>query len=131
MDFKKMDFKKIALDATTMSELMNGRDKMDTEELIKKYPNGVTIDFIDNVNMQQEDGEENVWIFVTEEQPNKFTFAGFVLTKIFNNILDEFEGDYAEMIEIYNSALKEDKLRVKLERAKTKSKREITKVTVL
>lgn len=126
-----MDFKKIALDATTMSELMNGRDKMDTEELIKKYPNGVTIDFIDNVNMQQEDGEENVWIFVTEEQPNKFTFAGFVLAKIFNNILDEFEGDYAEMIDTYNSALKEDKLRVKLERAKTKSKREITKVTVL
>ena len=126
-----MDFKKIALDATTMSELMNGRDKMDTEELIKKYPNGVTIDFIDNVNMQQEDGEENVWIFVTEEQPNKFTFAGFVLAKIFNNILDKFEGDYAEMIETYNSALKEDKLRVKLDRAKTKAKREITKVTVL
>lgn len=126
-----MDFKKIALDATTMSEFMNGRDKMDTEELIKKYPEGITIDFIDNVNMQQEDGEENVWIFVTEEQPNKFTFAGFVLAKIFNNILAEFEGDYAEMIETYNSALKEDKLRVKLERAKTKSKREITKVTVL
>lgn len=126
-----MDFKKIALDATTMSELMNGRDKMDTEELIKKYPNGVTIDFIDNVNMQQEDGEENVWIFVTEEQPDKFTFAGFVLAKIFNNILAEFEDDYAEMIETYNSALKEDKLCVKLERAKTKSKREITKVTVL
>lgn len=126
-----MDFKKIALDATTMSELMSGRDKMDTEELIKKYPDGVTIDFIDNVNMQQEDGEENVWIFVTEEQPNKFTFAGFVLAKIFNNILSEFEDDYAEMIETYNSALKEDKLRVKLERAKTKSKREITKVTVL
>lgn len=126
-----MDFKKIALDATTMSELINGRDKMDTEELIKKYPEGVTIDFIDNVNMQQEDSEENVWIFVTEEQPNKFTFAGFVLAKIFNNILAEFEDDYAEMIETYNSALKEDKLRVKLERAKTKSKREITKVTVL
>lgn len=126
-----MDFKKIALDVTTMSELMSGRDKMDTEELIKKYPDGVTIDFIDNVNMQQEDGEENVWIFVTEEQPNKFTFAGFVLAKIFNNILSKFEGDYAEMIETYNSALKEDKLRVKLERAKTKSKREITKVTVL
>ena len=126
-----MDFKKIALDATIMSELMNGRDKMDTEELIKKYPNGVTIDFIDNVNMQQEDGEENVWIFVTEEQPDKFTFAGFVLAKIFNNILSEFEGDYNEMIETYNSALKEDKLRVKLERAKTKSKREITKVIVL
>ena len=126
-----MDFKKVALDATTMSELMNGRDKMDTEELIKKYPDGITIDFIDNVNMQQEDGEENVWIFVTEEQPNKFTFAGFVLAKIFNNILAEFEGDYAEMIKTYNSALKEDKLRVKLERAKTKSKREITKVTVL
>lgn len=126
-----MDFKKIALDATTMSELMNGRDKMDTEELIKNYPNGVTIDFIDNVNIQQEDYEENVWVFVTEEQPNKFTFAGFVLAKIFNNILDEFKSDYAEMIETYNSALKEDKLRVKLERAKTKSKREITKVTVL
>lgn len=127
-----MDFKKIALDATTISELMNGRDKMDTEELIKKYPDGVTIDFIDNVNMSQEDGEaENVWIFVTEEQPDKFTFGGFVLAKIFNNILAEFEGDYDAMIEEYNSSLKEDKLRVKLERAKTKTKREITKVTVL
>jgi hypothetical protein len=127
-----MDFKKIALDATTMSELMNGRDKMDTEELIKKYPDGVTIDFIDNVNMSQEDGDaENVWIFVTEEQPDKFTFGGFVLAKIFNNILAEFEGDYDAMIEEYNSSLKEDKLRVKLERAKTKTKREITKVTVL
>lgn len=127
-----MDFKKIALDATTMSELMNGRDKMDTEELIKKYPDGVTIDFIDNVNMSQEDGDaENVWIFVTDEQPDKFTFGGFVLAKIFNNILAEFEGDYDAMIEEYNSSLKEDKLRVKLERAKTKTKREITKVTVL
>lgn len=127
-----MDFKKIALDTTTMSELMNGRNKMDTEELIKKYPDGVTIDFIDNVNMSQEDGEaENVWIFVTEEQPDKFTFGGFVLAKIFNNILAEFEGDYDAMIEEYNSSLKEDKLRVKLERAKTKTKREITKVTVL
>lgn len=127
-----MDFKKIALDATTMSELMSGRDKMDTEELIKKYPNGVTIDFIDNVNMSQEDGEaENVWIFVTEEQPDKFTFGGFVLAKIFNNILAEFEGDYDAMIEEYNSSLKGDKLHVKLERAKTKTKREITKVTVL
>lgn len=126
-----MDFKKIASDATTISEIMTGRDKMDTEELIKKYPEGVTIVFIDNVNIQQEDGEENVWIFITEEQPNKFTFAGFVLAKIFNNILAEFEGDYAEMIKTYNSSLKEDKLRVKLERAKTKSKREITKVTVL
>jgi hypothetical protein len=127
-----MDFKKIALNATTMSELMNGRDKMDTEELIKKYPDGVIIDFIDNVNMSQEDGDtENVWIFVTKEQPDKFTFGGFVLAKIFNNILAEFEGDYDAMIEEYNSSLKEDKLRVKLERAKTKSKREITKVTVL
>lgn len=127
-----MDFKKIALDATTMSELMNGRDKMDTEELTKKYPDGVTIDFIDNVNMSQEDGEaEHVWIFVTEEQPDKFTFGGFVLAKIFNNILAEFEGDYDAMIKEYNSSLKEDKLRVKLERAKTKTKREITKVTVL
>ena len=127
-----MDFKKIALNATTMSELMNGRNKMDTEELIKKYPDGVIIDFIDNVNMSQEDGDtENVWIFVTKEQPDKFTFGGFVLAKIFNNILAEFEGDYDTMIEEYNSSLKEDKLRVKLERAKTKSKREITKVTVL
>lgn len=126
-----MDFKKIAMQATTMSELMNGREKMDTEELIKKYADGVTIDFIDNVNMQQEDGEENVWIFVTEEQPDKFTFAGFILAKIFNNILSEFEGDYNEMIETYNSALNEDKIHVKLERAKTKTKREITKVTVL
>lgn len=127
-----MDFKKIAMQATTMSELMNGREKMDTEELIKKYPDGVTIDFIDNVNMSQEDGEEeSVWIFVTEEQPDKFTFGGFVLAKIFNNILAEFEGDYDQMIEEYNSSLKEDKLRVKLERAKTKTKREITKVTVL
>lgn len=127
-----MDFKKIALDATTMSELMNGRDKMDTEELIRKYPDGVTIDFIDNVNMSQEDGEaEKVWIFVTEEKPDKFTFGGFVLAKIFNNILAEFDGDYDAMIEEYNSSLKEDKLRVKLERAKTKTKREITKVTVL
>lgn len=127
-----MDFKKIALDATTMSELMNGRDKMDTEELIKKYPNGITIDLIDNVNMSQEDGEaENVWIFVTEEQPDKFTFGGFVLAKIFNNFLAGFEGDYDAMIEEYNSLLKDDKLHVKLERAKTKTKREITKVTVL
>ena len=126
-----MDFRKIALEATTMSELMNGRDKMDTEELIKKYPEGVTIDFIDNVNMQQEDGEENVWILVTEEQPDKFTFAGFVLAKIFNDILSKFEGDYDAMIEEYNSSLKNDKLRVKLERAKTKTKREITKVKVL
>lgn len=127
-----MDFKKIAMQVTTMSELMNGREKMDTEELIKKYPDGVTIDFIDNVNMSQEDGEEeSVWIFVTEEQPDKFTFGGFVLAKIFNNILAEFEGDYDQMIEEYNSSLKEDKLRVKLERAKTKTKREITKVTVL
>lgn len=133
-----MDFKKIAQKATTLAEIMEGREKLDTDEIIEQFPDGFSIDEVEYVTIQKTEvvdkktGEtktsvDEFWAFHFEESEDTFSFAGFVLAKIFKACLEQCEGDYEQL----NEELKKNPLRVKLSASKTKSKQPITLVTVL
>lgn len=123
-----MDIRAIAVKATQLSELMEDRHKIETEDIIKYYPDGITIISADPITLINEKGEESsFWVYIFGEDYNKFAFSGFVLNKIFDDILEQCGGDLDEM----NEELKKGELRVKLSTGKTKSKQQITNVKVL
>lgn len=123
-----MDIRAIAVKATQLSELMEDREKIETEDIIKYYPDGITIIGADPITLTNEKGEESsFWVYIFREDDNKFAFSGFVLNKIFDNVLEQCDGDLDEM----NKELEKGDLRVKLSTGKTKSKQQITNVKVL
>lgn len=123
------DFKKIAQKSVTLAEIMEGREKIDTEQLIEDYPDGFGIDEIEFVTLQKGDGKvDDFWAFHVKGT-NYFAFSGLVLGKIFNDFLKEYEGDYEEL---YDNFKKSGGIKVKLTSAVTKStKRPVTTVQVL
>ena len=123
-----VNIKSIAKKATVVAEIMENREKGDTEELIKlKTP--VTIKDCEVCTLTNDDGEEeNVWAYTIEEEPKKFYFAGYVLKKIFERILEACQGDYVELY----SQLNAQGLTVKFGQKKTKDgKRTVTTVNVV
>lgn len=124
-----MNIKGIAKEAITFSELMNGREKIETEQIIKYYTNGITITAIDPVVVMEDGEEKEFYVFLMEEEPKKFAFSGYVLKKIFDRLLTEARGDLGAL----NAELKRTKdLKVKLSTSKTKDgKRMVTTVEIL
>jgi hypothetical protein len=124
-----LNIKKIAQKATTFAEIMEGKDKIETRDIIKYHKDGITINAAEKVSIadeKSENGMSTFYVFTYKEDKTKFAFAGFVLNKIFDDILDACEGD----IEVFNKALSEG-LAVQLSEGKTKDKQQITLVKVL
>lgn len=112
-----INFKNIAQKATVLSEIMANRTKVDKQ-------NGeytiVDFDIVSNPK-----GEAYAVCAINDKE---FINGGFVLTRIFTDIVAEYDGD----IETARADFRESGgLRIKLEKAKTKANRDITNVTVL
>lgn len=121
---KKLDFKKVAREAVTLSRLMEGNDKISTEDIIAKYPDGFVIDNIDWVHME----DDSFWAYHIKDT-KYFAFAGHVLGKIFDEFLKIMGGNYDAL---YEEFAQSGGIKVKLESSLTKDKkRTITTVTVL
>lgn len=120
-----MNIKAIAQKAVTMSELMEGRDKIETKDIIKYYPEGIHIIDADKISMSGEDKDFYVYIF--DEDKKVFAFAGMLLNKIFDGILEACEGDFDE----FHKILRKETLLVRLSEGKTKEKQPITLVEVI
>lgn len=123
------DYKKIAQKSVTLAAIMEGREKVETEELINNYPNGFEIDEIEYVILQKGEGKvDEFWAFHIKGT-NNFAFSGLVLGKIFNDFLAEFEGDYDALYEDFK---KSGGIRVKLASSVSKStKRPVTTVQII
>ena len=120
-----MNFRAMAKKETELSELMNGREKISTEDVITNTPNGVTIVAVDMVHSS--DGDYG--IFHLKEYPNNFYCGGLILTKIAKSWISEFDGD-VDMCS--KEVAKSGGVKVKLEQTKTKSsKRDVTTVEVI
>lgn len=86
-----MDFKSKAREQVTLSPLMEGRDKVVTSELARKYRDGVNIVGIDWI--KTEDGGYPCVIFDTKGLENVYYTGGMVLGKIVHAWLDEYNWD--------------------------------------
>ena len=118
------DFRQAAIDATTLSELMTDRQKVSTDDIIKHYPDGVTITAFDFV--EGKDGQYPIFLFA--ESPKSFFSGGVVLAKIANKWLSGFGDD----LDACNAALAEHGgVKIKLESGRTKNGNSIIKATAV
>ena len=119
------NFRDLARKATTLSELMENREKIMTEEVIKNFPDGITLNAVDVIKTY--DTEYPVFTFL--EDSSRFYCGGIILSKIVGKWLKEYNGDLGML----NHDLAETGgVKVKLTEAKTRDgKNNITQVEVI
>lgn len=119
------NFKQTAIESTILSDLMQGREKISTDEVIKKYPDGITITDFDFVNMKN----KTFVVLTFKEDETKFLNGGFVLSKVFMEIVEDFDGEVEAAREEYSKS--ENKIIAVLSAGKTRDgKNNITKVYI-
>lgn len=119
------NFRDLARKATTLSEIMENRVKIQTDDVIKNFPDGITLNAVDVINTS----EASYPVFTFSEDSDRFYCGGIVLTKIVNTWLEEYNGDLGML----NHDLAESGgVKVKLKEAKTRDgKNNITQVEVI
>lgn len=121
---KTNKFVEMAKKETTLSRLLAGRTKIETEDVIKNYPDGVTLIEFDYI----EQNEQAYPIFCIAENKEVCFFGGLVLDKIARKWIEAYEGD----IEMASDDLKTSGgVKVKLSTKKTSTGKTITSVEVL
>ena len=118
------NFKEAAIKSTTLSELMNDRVKVSTDEIISQYPNGVTIEEFDFITA----GDNQYYIATIKEDSKAYINCGTVLSKVFDAFVTGFDGDIAgASAELKNAG----GIKIKLTKTRTRGGNTITTVTVL
>ena len=122
-------FATLAKRATTLSTIMEGREKLNTDEVIKKYPEGITIIEFDIVTTPDQNGNPSTYpIIAFAEDNTKFIYGGKAIMDMVTMWLANFEGD----VETTSNALKAaGGVKVKMTSAKTKQGRNFTRVDVI
>lgn len=122
-------FAQLAKRATTLSTIMEGREKITTEDVINSFPNGITITEFDVITTTNENGMPSTYpVLAFAEDVNKFIYGGKALNDIVTTWLANFDGD----IEATSAALKAaGGVKIKLVSAKTKQGRNFTRVDVI
>lgn len=112
-----INFKKLAMKQTILSDIYEGRTKVDKE-------NG-DIHICDFDIVPGKKGEMFAVCAINDKQ---FINGGFVLTKIFTAIVDEYGGDLTEARKDFKES---GGIRVRLEKSTTNNGNTITKVEVI
>lgn len=121
------NFKQAASKELSLSPLMEGREKVESEDLYGKELTVIAFDFI--TTKDPKDGQDKTYPVVNfEELPDKFYLGGALLSKVFQVWSAEFDGDFEEC----SAALAESGgVKFRFSRAKTRSGNNITKVEVV
>lgn len=120
------NFKDLAKRQTTLSEVMLDREKVTTEELMEKYPDGVTIIAFDYITSRKSKGKYPV--FNIEEDPTVFCNGGTIIDRIFKDFIDVCDGDVKAASD---ELRRQGGLAVKFGKGTTKTGDELTTVEVL
>ena len=121
---KNSIFANIAKQVTTLSPLMNGREKMSMDDIIAEYPNGITVCEFDIINTSA----DSFPVFTFAEDDTKFAFGGTILHNILDAFVSKFEGD----IESTSTALKAaGGLKMRFYKSRTKTGNNVTLVEVI
>lgn len=122
-----VSIRELAMKETTISDVMNEREKIKTEDIQAKFPNGITINDVDLIENVDDDGiVDSYYVYAFKEDKSKFAFAGSVLKRIFDAIWKECGG-----LEEARKAIAEQGLKVQLSEGRTKVGRAVTLVKVL
>lgn len=111
---------------TTLSEVMNDREKITTQEVIERYPDGITIVAFDYIQSKKSKGKYPVFNF--SEDMTVFCNGGTVLDRIFTDFVNAMDGDVAAAS---NELRRQGGLQVKLSNGKTKAGDDLVMVEVI
>ena len=107
-------FATVARKVTTLSPLMEGKEKIDNDDIIREYKEGITVTGFDFITT---DGDTYP-VLVFDEDSNKFFFGGAVMNNICQGWSAMFDGD----IEKANDELSASGgVKIKFSKSKTKS----------
>lgn len=120
------DFRSMAKRQTTLSEVMNNREKITSQEVIEKYPDGITIVAFDYIQSKKSKGKYPVFNF--SEDMTVFCNGGTVLDRIFMDFVNAMDGDVAAAS---NELRRQGGLQVKLSNGKTKAGDDLVMVEVI
>lgn len=119
------NFREIAAKTLSLSELMAGREKLTTEELVGKTVTMMEFDFA----TIEDKGEAKVFpVMVFAEFPNCYYSGGTLLKKMCQAFVAEYDGDIAAA----SAALADDGgVKLRFSAGKTKSGNNLTNIDVL
>lgn len=121
------DFRNMAKRQTTLSEVMTDRDKISTDELIAKYPDGVTIVAFDYIQSKKF-SRGKYPVYNIAEDATVFCNGGAVLDRIFHDFVEAMDGDVKAASD---ELRRQGGLQVKLSKGETKKGDEVTLVEVI
>lgn len=121
-----MSLRDIAKSSTSLSELMNGRQKGNLENMCGKQLTIAAVDTMKLYNTRTGNSDTIAIINFVEDEQN-FYFGGVVWLNIINDWISSCMGDITEV----NRQLQQEKIQVTMSRERTKSGNNITKVTIL
>lgn len=122
-------FATLAKKATTLSPIMENRDKLATKDVIANYPDGITITEFDILTTTNANGEAQTYpVIAFNEDATKFIYGGKALMDIVTMWVANFEGD----IEATSNALKASGgVKVRMYESTTKAGRNFTQIEVV
>lgn len=115
---------RIAKAATRLANQTSDLELMKLDEVILKYPNGITLNYMDL--RESEEGNEYV-VFTFAEEPTRYSSGSGDFLKFWEYTLEEFGSCISDAQEY----LKTNPTKIKVWKIKTKSKRTYTKVKCL
>lgn len=120
------DFRKVAQSTLSLSELMAGREKLDTSDIVNK---DLTIVNFDLATMETEEGDTSTFAVVHfEEYPDKYYNGGTILTKLVTAWANLFNGDVEEAAAAF---LETGGVKVRFKESKTRRNRDVITIEVL
>lgn len=118
-----MSFRKNAKKNTLLSDIMDGRTSIKTEEVIERFGGVITLTDVDIVDIPT----GRYPIFKFKEDDTFFYAGGTILMNIVDDCLEECNGDLQKV----KDDLASDNVAIKLSKDRTKNGNTITKVEIL
>ena len=113
----------VARNAMGGDSIMDGREPIKTADIIAKYPDGICITGI----AKNSYNGSTYPVFTFAEEPDKYFSGATALSKLVDNMLEEYDGNLAEI----NAELQKEYLKIKLVKTRTKKGYNFTKVIIV
>ena len=121
----KINLSQLAKKVTVLSELMETRNKVDVDYIIKNFPDGFTVIEFD---IATTDSTTHFPVLAIKEDTSICFFGGILLA----NICDEWVKAFDGSIEDANKSLEQcGGVKMKMETGKTKKGNNLNKITIL
>ena len=117
-------FTEMAKKETSVSRILENREKVSVEDIMHDYPTGVTIIDFDLVSLE----DTTFPVFAIAENPTVAFFGGTILNKIVAKWLSAYDGDLEECAADLRAS---GGVKVRLSKGKTKAGQRVTLVDII